>query len=179
MPHIHLAPGQHDQTVSFFIIRTEFDEPKLMYHIHRKTGRLSMFGGHVELDETPWQTLLHELTEESGYSPEQVEILQPALRLPKCTGVVVHPLPLFVHTGLFPVEEKHYHTDMMYGLTTAEEPHATPLEGESTDIRLFNLRELREIPEEEIFEAWREIGIYILTQVSQAWEPVPLKEFEA
>lgn len=178
MPHIHLEPGHHDHTVSFFIVRTDFEEPKLMYHVHRKTGRLSMFGGHVELDETPWQTLLHELEEESGYGPEQVELLQPDLRLPKCTGVVTHPLPLFVHTGLFPVEPEHYHTDMMYALVTDEEPQAAPLEGESQDIRLFSLSELREVSEDEIYEAWREIGIYILTEVMQAWDQVPLSEFE-
>ncbi len=178
MPHIHTEPGHHDHTLSFFIIRTDFEEPKLVYHVHRKTGKLSMFGGHVELDEHPWGTLLHELEEESGYVREQLTILQPEQRLPKVSGVLVHPQPVFVHTGKVPGEPPHYHTDMLYALVASGEPLSEPAEGESTDIRLFSLEELKRVPAEEIFEAWREIGIYILSEIVESWDELPFEEFD-
>jgi len=178
MPHIHTEAGHHDHTVSFFIVRTDFDEPKLTYHVHRKTGNLSMFGGHVELDETPWQSMLHEITEESGFDHDQLQILQPVQRLKSVSGVVTHPQPVYVHTGQFPIQPPHFHTDMMYALVANEAPRQAPLEGESTDIRLFNLEELAQVPAEEIFEAWREIGAYILKEVLPSWERLPLTTFD-
>lgn len=178
MPHIHTEPGQHDHTVSFFIVRTDFEEPKIVYHMHRKTGKLSMFGGHVELNETPWGAALHEIVEESGYSHDQLSILQPTFRLPKLTDAVVHPTPVVNSTGQYPNEIPHFHTDTMYALTASEEPIGEPEEGESTDIRLFTLAEIAEIPSDMIFEAWREVGQYILSTIYKAWQPLPLSEFD-
>lgn len=178
MSHIHTEPGQHDHTVSFFIIRTDFDEPKIIYHMHRKTNRLTMFGGHVELHETPWQAMLHEVTEESGYAHEQLQILQPEQRMKFITEATVHPMPVVNSTGLYPQSTPHFHTDTMYALTTSEEPAGVPDEGESTDIRLFTLEELNEIPKALIFEAWREVGRYILNVIYPNWKPLPLTTFE-
>jgi len=179
MPHIHTANGHHDSTVSFFIVREDFDEPKLILHTHRKTGRLSMFGGHVELNETPWQAALHEITEETGYLHSQLRILQPPLRIKSLTDAAVHPQPVLHSTGQYPVEPVHFHTDIMYALTASEEPELSPEDGESTDIRLFTLAELKEISQDEIFEAWREVGIYILTEIHRNWQPEVLDSFEA
>ena len=66
MAHIHTQPGQHDHTASAYIIRTDLDTPRIMLHLHRKIGKYLQFGGHVELNETPWQAVVHELREESG-----------------------------------------------------------------------------------------------------------------
>jgi 8-oxo-dGTP pyrophosphatase MutT (NUDIX family) len=177
MPHIHTEPGQHDHTVSFFIIRTDFDEPKVMYHVHRKTGKLTMFGGHVELNETPWEAALHEIVEESGYAHEQLQILQPAQRLSFLTDAVVHPQPVVNSTGQYPGVVPHYHTDTMYALLASGEPLGAPEEGESTDIRLYTLEEIAAIPSSMIFEAWREVGQYILSTIHRTWEPLPLTTF--
>jgi len=46
---------------------TEGAEPRIILHKHRKLNKLLQFGGHVELDETPWQAVLREIAEESGY----------------------------------------------------------------------------------------------------------------
>jgi 8-oxo-dGTP pyrophosphatase MutT (NUDIX family) len=81
MSHIHKKPGQHDHTASTFLFRTDFSEPKVMLHFHQKLGSYMQFGGHVELNETPWQTVIHELREESGYDIDQLQILQPKQRL--------------------------------------------------------------------------------------------------
>jgi len=53
MSHIHTNPGEHDQTVSAFIIRTDTAEPELLLHVHKKLGVLLQPGGHIELNETP------------------------------------------------------------------------------------------------------------------------------
>lgn len=177
MPHINTAPGEHDATVSFFILRTDFDKPRLTYHVHRKTGKLSMFGGHVEKGESPWQSALHEITEESGYDHEQLTILQPPVRLRSLTGGVVHPAPVVSTTARFPGDPPHFHSDLLYALVADGPPAGTPAEGESTDIRLYTLDELAEIPSQDIVEMWREVGRYILIDVYGAWEEVPLSEF--
>lgn len=65
MSHIHPGHGQHDICVSAYIVLLG-DESKMLLHKHRKLGTLLQFGGHVELDETPWQAVLREIMEESG-----------------------------------------------------------------------------------------------------------------
>ena len=67
MPHIHTAPNQHDMTVSAYIILRDGEDLKCLVHLHKKVGKLMQIGGHIELDETPWQSVVHELFEESGY----------------------------------------------------------------------------------------------------------------
>lgn len=179
MAHIHTKPGQHDHTVSFFIIRTDGSEPRLLLHKHKKTGRLSMFGGHIELNETPWQAALHEISEETGYLHEQLSILQPAHRILKLKDAAVHPSPVVSSTGLYPQDVVHYHSDTMYALVASESPAGQPDEGESTTMILVTLDELRDLPKDSIFEAWREVGEYILTEVYNYWGEYPLSDFDA
>lgn len=67
---------------------TEGDEPRIILHKHRKLKMLLQFGGHVELDETPWQAVLREIAEESGYDKNQLKLLQPCYnRLTSLPGV--------------------------------------------------------------------------------------------
>lgn len=75
MPHIHTQPNQHDMTVSAYIVRKENDEWKYLVHFHKKIEVLMQIGGHIELDETPWQTVAHELEEESGYTPYELTVV--------------------------------------------------------------------------------------------------------
>ena len=74
MPHIHTEPDQHDMTVSAYIVRTDSAEPLCLVHMHRKIGKLAQIGGHIELNETPWQSIAHELEEESGYTLENATL---------------------------------------------------------------------------------------------------------
>ena len=177
MPHIHTEEGQHDHTVSFFIIRTDFDEPKLILHKHKRIGKLMMFGGHVELNETPWQAALHEVTEETGYAHNQLTILQPEHRVRSLHQAVVHPVPVCSSTGAYPGDILHYHSDSAYVFLANEEAEGAPDEDESLETRLVTLAELKEIPEGEIVEAWRELGIEIFSYFLQAWKPEPFSNF--
>ncbi|TDL45902.1 NUDIX domain-containing protein [Microbacterium oleivorans] len=177
MPHLHTDPGDHDATVSFFIVRTDGPEPRLTYHLHLKVRKLMMFGGHIERNETPWAAVLRELVEESGYQPAQVQLLQPLIRMRQVTDAAAHPVPVMSSTACTSADPAHFHTDLLYALITDEEPAGAPEDGESTDIRLVTRSELDRIPDEDIVEMWREAGRFILDEILDAWEPVAMDAY--
>jgi len=142
MPHIHTAPNQHDMTVSAYIVRLDESEPLGLVHMHRKHGKLLQIGGHIELDETPWQSLAHEIVEESGYDLTQLELLQPDESIPDISGMVIHPVPFMVNTHK--ISDEHYHSDMAYAFVTNELPKGKPASGESQDLRWLSLDQLLE-----------------------------------
>lgn len=139
MPHIHTRPGQVDVTVSAWIFRYD-DELKVFVHMHRKIQKYMEVGGHIELDETLWQTLAHELEEESGYSISELEVYQPAYMPQPLTDRIVHPVPVFINTHQ-PLQG-HYHMDLCYAFRAKELPHKQPHEHESQDTRWYTLAEL-------------------------------------
>lgn len=140
MPHIHTEPNQHDVTVSAWLFRGE-EQEEAFVHMHRKIRKYAEVGGHMELDETPWQTIAHELKEESGYSLENLEIYQPSYIRPVLSeAVTVHPVPTYVVT--YQPVEGHYHTDLIYVFHEISRPSGEPSEGESKDLRWMSLGEL-------------------------------------
>lgn len=179
MAHIHTRPGDHDHTVSFFIIRTDFSEPRLILHRHRRLGKLMMFGGHVELNENPWQAAVRELREESGYSPEQLNILQPERPPLTMPGAAVHPVPVCQATGAYPGDVSHFHADTAYAFTTGEAPHRLPDSGESRDFLLVTAGELEALTDEDIEPMFKNLGRVILSWYLPNWNPVRLLEFDS
>jgi 8-oxo-dGTP pyrophosphatase MutT (NUDIX family) len=176
MSHIHTEPGQHDPTVSAFLFRTDFDEPKLMLHRHKLLDRYLQFGGHIELNETPWHAIIHELREEAGYDIEQVQVLQPKERLRELPGAVLHPQPVVQNTHR--LGKDHFHTDISYAMITNQEPRYSPEEGESTDIQLFTRLELEALGEDMIIPNVKYLALYILDHCIETWEPVSPSAFE-
>lgn len=140
MPHIHTKPGQHDFTASAYIIRLDGDEPRVLLHKHKKIGRYYQFGGHVELHETPWQAVIHEIEEESGYLISQLQLLQPKDRVMALPTETIHPQPIAIVTHSF--DDQHNHTDIEYAFVTHEEPALKVGEAESDDFVLLRLDEL-------------------------------------
>lgn len=173
MSHIHTGSGQHDLTVSGYIIRTDFDEPKLLLHLHKKLHKWMQFGGHVELHENPWQALTHELLEETGYDMDQLQILQPHNRIRKLVNSKQHPVPFNLFTHPFP-EEDHFHTDMGFVFVTDQEPRHAVGEDESTDIKLYTLAEIRNLV---TFEDINEVGRYIFEVCLPKWESLPTSTY--
>ena len=175
MPHIHTKPGEHDFCASAFIIRLNEDEPRLLLHKHKKLGIYLQFGGHVELNENPWQALRHELLEESGYELGQLKLLQPPHSVRRLSGIIVHPLPVVLMTHNF--DATHKHTDIEYAFTTTETPRHAISEAESKDVRAFSRAELEDkafpIPDNV-----REIGLFIFDICLKYWERVDTSSFE-
>lgn len=179
MAHIHTNPGEHDHTASAFVIRTDTTEPKLLLHIHKKLGVLLQPGGHVELHETPWQAITHELMEETGYELSQLQVLQPRVRISSINAAVLHPQSIVHNTHHFDKEGVHKHIDISYAFTTTSEPRHTPGEGESHTLRWVTLDELRSLRSpEEIYENVRQIGEFALTSILNDWEAVDANTFE-
>lgn len=174
MPHIHIEEGQHDSTVSAFIVHSE--RKALLLHRHRKLGILLQPGGHIELHENPWQSMAHELIEETGYTLNQLEVLQTA---PPIAGLIetVHPLPLAYRSHTFPVaQELHYHTDAAFGLITAEEPLGKPAEGESQELYWLTLEELEKASRNTMPRDTRTIGMHILSNL-ETYLKVPASSY--
>ncbi|MEI7818767.1 MAG: NUDIX domain-containing protein [bacterium] len=178
MPHIHTEPGQHDHTNSIYIVRTDGDEPLVWLHMHRKLHRLLAAGGHIELDETPWQSIAHELTEESGYTLSDLELLQPEDRIKSFTdNVILHPQPVVVCTQN-PVAG-HYHIDSAYAFITDQEPSLAIGATESHDIRWLSRAELDNLDvETEVFANTQKVYQYILDVCLPKWDRVSSQSFE-
>ena len=175
MAHIHTLPGQHDHTASGIIVRIDFKDPKLLLHRHRLLGKYLQFGGHVELDENPWQTIIRELREESGYELTQLRILQPKERLKRLTGTKMHPVPLIVDTHNF--NDEHLHTDIKFVFVTDEPPKHKISSSESDDFKLLTRKELSMLTNEDTFEDIIEIGKYIFDYTLISWQPIDPNEF--
>lgn len=178
MGHIHTGDGEHDHTASAFIVRRDFDEPKLLLHLHKKLHVLLQPGGHIELNETPWQSITHELREETGYDLDQLHILQPKTRIDSVVGAVIHPVPAVHNTHYFDSEGKHRHTDVSYAFVTNEAPRHSPADGESVDIRWVSAAELEALDSSQIFDNVREIGRFVLTTLLEDWQPVNASTYQ-
>ena len=141
MPHIHTQPNQHDMTVSGYIVRTDGDEPVCLVHMHKKMGKLMQVGGHIELNETPWQAIAHELEEESGYQLEELRVIQHTADRVGESHNVSHPTPFLMNTHN--VGDEHYHSDLCYGFIADTVPASMVARDESGDLRWLTLDELR------------------------------------
>lgn len=174
MPHLHTGPGQHDLTISAFIIRIDGPKPQVMLHLHKKTHHLLQFGGHVELNETPWQGLLRELVEESGYAAEQLSVLQPPGRFATDYDYLsTHPLPYGFNTHAFIRGEDHFHSDLSYAVVADSEPKFPIGDGESSAISLYTAADLRALSDDLIFSITRDSALYILEHLLSEWEQIP------
>ncbi|HET7827765.1 MAG TPA: NUDIX domain-containing protein [Candidatus Saccharimonadales bacterium] len=171
MPHIHTRPGQHDSTVSMFIVRTDQAEPKMMFHLHKKHQVYMQFGGHIELDENPWQAVVRELLEETGYDINQLEILQPKPAIKKLTGITTHPLPIAYTTHR--AGPGHFHSDAAFAFVSNQQPKHELVKTESSQVRLLNRDELAKIPAAQTYENGREIALFILDKGLEYWHRLP------
>lgn len=171
MSHIHTKPGQHDHTAGAYIVQLQGDEPRLLLHQHLVLGTLLHFGGHVELDETPWQAVVHEIREESGYATDQLELLQPKERVRHLKGVEQHPVTVAHITHL--LKEGHYHSDLQYAFVTQEEPRHERDERESDIIVSFSRDELAESDDPRLPENIRQTGLFIFDTCLKTWDRLP------
>lgn len=171
MPHIHEEKGQHDFSVSAYIVRLDLPEPAIVFHLHRKLNKYIQFGGHVELNETPWNAVLRETREEAGYDTSQITLLQPNYNsFNSMRNVPLHPLPLAIHT--YPVGKGHYHTDISYVFTTKESPALEVEAEEKTSTKLLTYSEVVNLNEEDIYKNVQDIAIYVLGVAVKEWRQI-------
>lgn len=140
MPHIHTEPNQHDMTISGYIVRDDQPELLCLVHMHRKMGKLMQIGGHIELNETPWQTVAHEVEEESGFTLDELDVVQHSADKVREIGNVTHPTPFLVNTHN--VGNSHFHSDLCYGFVASGAPKHGIADGESADLRWMTMTQL-------------------------------------
>lgn len=158
-------------TVSAYIVLVEDGSTKCLVHFHKKIQKLMQIGGHIELDETPWQSVQHEVLEESGYELEELEVLQPSKAVVKTSHNVAHPVPMLMNTHY--VGDAHYHSDLCYAFVATARPKGQPSEGESTDLRWLTFAELQHASSSgEALEDVVLIYEYILEQLN-VYEQIP------
>jgi 8-oxo-dGTP pyrophosphatase MutT (NUDIX family) len=180
MPHIHTGPGEHDATASAFIVRFDTSQPQLLLHTHKKLHILMQPGGHIEVLENPWQAVLHEIVEETGYDLSQLQILQPSERPRALTGAILHPAAVCQSTHDFGADSNgHRHTDTAYAFAAQSAPSGKPDDGESTDLVWVTADELATLTSDQIIPNIREIGLYVLGTCTASWDRVSLSEFQA
>jgi 8-oxo-dGTP diphosphatase len=175
MPHTHDQPGQHDLTVSMYVINTAEKEPRALLHMHRVLGLLMQPGGHVELNESPWAAVAHELLEETGYELDQLLVLQPTPLLVS-EDDLAHPVPLLFNTSPFPAKVAHHHTNLTYAFVTEQQPrHAVGAE-ESDTLQWLSMEELAALPAGSCFPDVP--GIYNQLLASwDAWSAIPANSY--
>jgi 8-oxo-dGTP diphosphatase len=175
MAHIHTKAGQHDHTVCAIIVRLDKAEPLALLHMHRKLGKLLPVGGHIELDETPWQAIEHEILEESGYSLSQLTLLQPKQRIKVLRDATLHPYPVVINTHS--ITDSHRHTDLTYAFVTHEEPMSAVGQNESLDLRWLTLAEINNAPDSDMYGNTRDMYTFVMNECLSSWEQVSTNTF--
>ncbi len=144
--------------------------------MHKIHGRLLPVGGHVELDETPWQAAAHEIAEESGYKLAQLKVLQPRKRIASLPKVKLHPYPVVLNTH--EITSTHFHSDTAYGFVATSEPIGKIDADESTDLRWLTLSEINALDESEMYLNTKAVCEFIFEVCLQAWEQVDATCFD-
>lgn len=134
MPHIHNGEGEHDLTASAFIVREMHGQFVILMHKHKKIDRIMQPGGHVELTENPFQAVIREVAEETGYLRSQLHPMERSVRTGSLGFITTDdPQPFYVNTHQIQDDPVHFHTDLSYVFFVTEDPKAKPLPGESLE----------------------------------------------
>ena len=159
MPHIHEL---YDFTVSAFILHPT--EKKLCLLLHNKLQRWLQPGGHVELDENPWQALEHELFEETGLDLNRCKLLlQPDM--PHARGNTRLPIPFYINEHPMGNLPSHTHIDSTYLLRSyTEELVLNPKE--SSSIGWLTLNQIKKHNQDGVlFDATLDISEWIFDRL--------------
>lgn len=175
MGHIHTKNGQYDFTIGAYIVRKKIKKYEVLLHLHKKLKKLLPIGGHIELNESPWSAVAHELYEEAGYHLSDLLVLQPKDAIHKLTDVVVQPQPLVVAS--YDYDETHNHTDMAFVFIEKNPPSSKPNEGESLDINWISADNLKTKTSEDIFINTKEIYTHILEQCIDKWDAIEASQY--
>jgi 8-oxo-dGTP pyrophosphatase MutT (NUDIX family) len=155
----------------YVVVHHEGEQPKLMLHRHKALGKFMQFGGHIELHENPWQALVRELREESGYDIKQTQLLQPADRITQLSGSALHPQPISYQTHQYG-DEDHYHSDAAFALVTSEVPLHAIGQDESDQVQLFTVTQLKALTALDIHQSTKQTALFVLEVCYPKWHKV-------
>lgn len=98
-------------TSTCFVMHPKLD--MVLLHWHAKVKSWLPPGGHIELDETPYEAAKREVLEETGLT---VNILKSEKILNNSINVVEldSPVTILLESISDPVEGEHFHIDMIY-----------------------------------------------------------------
>jgi len=173
MAHVHTTDGDHDITVSGYIIRVIDGTPKMLLHPHKKLNTLLYIGGHVETNENPWQAIEHEIREESGYDLHDLQLLQPVNHIqPQFAEDYVknHPIPATFITTPYGDGTPHFHSDLGYAFLATKPPKNSPAPDEQQKLMWLSAEEIRELPADALFSNVRTVALYVLEYINQEWK---------
>jgi len=134
------------------------------------------YGGHIELNESPWDAVLREVREEAGYDADQLKVLQPPQHLRDVGEGVTHPLPIHIGTYAYGGSKDHFHTDIAYAFIANGEPSQPIGNGESASSSLLSLTDLEALPNDKVPTSVRQIGLFAFGLLD-LWLPVPTGEY--
>lgn len=133
MPHIH---KDIDFTVGAAIVY----RGKVLLVDHPRYGMWLMPGGHIELTEDTDEALLREIREETGFGPDDIEVV--AERIDPDDAGDTKPLWVPRWMNIHPANPPHRHIGLIY-LVRAKTDRVTLDGGEHREIRWFSAEEVR------------------------------------
>lgn len=129
---------------------------------HKKHAKWLPPGGHVEKGETPCETVIREVKEETGLQVEIIPQENVWVSTPVAHSLHRPYLVLLETLPSYQSQEAHQHIDFIY-LTRPVGGTIAPQKGESTQIQWFNISQVRELKAgEEIFTDTQEILEHLL-----------------
>jgi ADP-ribose pyrophosphatase YjhB (NUDIX family) len=133
---------------------------------HKKLGVWLHPGGHVEWNETPDETVVREVKEETGLNVKIISDRDNTLSDPKANVSVLHH-PYVILCEKINGDNEHYHLDLIYLCKIENEENSEIYHNpkESSDIGFFGLEDLNDI---NLFPNFRRLLEKILKQKMSA-----------
>lgn len=126
-------------TATIYLVAVVNGDVKVLLHKHKKMAIWIGVGGHVERDENPFETVLRETKEETGFTPTLI----PRLRQPFIASyVTLLPTPHFIFQfkiSAYRNEPSHFHIDLVF-IGTIKRPSEIKMQEE---FRWFSAKELK------------------------------------
>ncbi|MCD4803596.1 MAG: NUDIX hydrolase [Anaerolineales bacterium] len=121
------------------------NERKVLLVYHKKLNVWLYPGGHIEPYETPDETVIREVKEETGLDVEIVGKTDSSLSDSKKDVSVLHNPYVILCERILGVKE-HYHIDMIYKCTIIRESKLRYDKRESNGIGFFSQSEIQDLP---------------------------------